>query len=47
VRIVRATIPPDHVASQGVAAKAGLRRTGRIEHDPDEGPVEVWDVSRE
>jgi RimJ/RimL family protein N-acetyltransferase len=44
---VRATIPPWHVASQRVAAHAGLRRTGRIETDPDEGPVEVWERSRE
>jgi ribosomal-protein-alanine N-acetyltransferase len=46
VRVVRATIPPDRVASQGVAARAGLQRTGRIEHDPDEGPVEVWELAR-
>ncbi|MCC7023368.1 MAG: hypothetical protein IT338_11090, partial [Thermomicrobiales bacterium] len=39
---VRATIRPGHVASERVAAAAGLRRTGRIEDDPDEGPVEVW-----
>jgi [ribosomal protein S5]-alanine N-acetyltransferase len=44
---VRATIPPWHVASQRVAAHAGLRRTGRMETDPDEGPVEVWERSRE
>jgi RimJ/RimL family protein N-acetyltransferase len=44
---VRATIPPWHVASQRVAARAGLRRTGRMETDPDEGPVEVWERSRE
>ena len=44
---VRATIPPWHVASQRVAAHAGLRRTDRIEIDPDEGPVEVWERSRE
>lgn len=41
-RRVRATIRPGHVASERVAAAAGLRRTGRIEDDPDEGPVEVW-----
>ncbi len=46
-RSVRATIPPWHVASQGVAAHAGLDRTGRMETDPDEGPVEVWERSRE
>jgi ribosomal-protein-alanine N-acetyltransferase len=44
---VRATIPPWHVASQRVAAHAGLRRTGGLETDPDEGPVEVWERSRE
>ena len=43
---VRATIPPWHVASQRVAAHAGLRPTGRMETDPDEGPVEVWERSR-
>ena len=47
MRGVRATIPPWHVASQRVAAHAGLRRTGRMETDPDEGPVEVWERSRE
>jgi [ribosomal protein S5]-alanine N-acetyltransferase len=46
-RGVRATIPPWHVASQRVAAHAGLRRTGRMETDPDEGPVEVWERLRE
>ena len=46
-RGVRATIPPWHVASQRVAARAGLRRTDRTETDPDEGPVEVWERSRE
>jgi ribosomal-protein-alanine N-acetyltransferase len=44
---VRATIPPWHVASQHVAARAGLRRTGLMETDPDEGPVEVWERLRE
>jgi [ribosomal protein S5]-alanine N-acetyltransferase len=43
VRSVRATIPPGHSASQRVATHAGLRRTSLIEHDPDEGPVEVWE----
>ena len=46
-RSVRATIPPWHAASQRVAAHAGLRPTGRMETDPDEGPVEVWERSRE
>ena len=44
---VRATIPPWHVASQRVAAHAGLHRTGRMETDPDEGSVEVWERTRE
>jgi ribosomal-protein-alanine N-acetyltransferase len=44
---VRATIPPWHLASQRVAAHAGLHRTGRMETDPDAGPVEVWERSRE
>jgi RimJ/RimL family protein N-acetyltransferase len=43
VRCIQATIPPGHVASQRVAAKAGLHRTDRAETDPDEGPVEVWE----
>lgn len=47
VRRVRATIPPEHVASQRVAAHAGLRRTGLIEIDSDEGPVEIWEHSQE
>lgn len=47
IRRVRATIPPWHGASQGVAARAGLHRTDQIENDPDEGPVEVWERSRE
>ena len=47
MRGVRATIPPWHVTSQRVAAHAGLRRTCRMETDPDEGPVEVWEWSRE
>ena len=47
VRRVRATIPPGHVASQGVADNAGLQRSGLVEDDPDEGPVEVWERVRE
>lgn len=43
---VRATIRPGHVASERVAAHAGLQRTGRIFDDPDEGPVEVWERTR-
>jgi RimJ/RimL family protein N-acetyltransferase len=44
---VQATIPPWHIASQRVAAQAGMRNTGRVANDPDEGPVEVWETSRE
>jgi [ribosomal protein S5]-alanine N-acetyltransferase len=47
VQRVRATIPLGHVASQRVASNAGLRRTDRVENDPDEGPVEVWERSAE
>ncbi len=47
VRRVRATIAPGHIASERVAASAGLHRTGRIEDDPDEGPVGVWERERE
>ncbi len=47
IRSVRATIPPWHVASQRVAANAGMHPTGRMETDPDEGPVEVWERSQE
>jgi len=43
IRQVRATIPPDHVASQRVAAHAGLHRTDRTETDEDVGLVEVWE----
>ena len=41
---VRATIRPDHLASQRVAANAGLRRTDRTEIDEDAGLVEVWET---
>lgn len=44
---IKATIPPRHIASQRVAAKAGLCPTGRVETDLDEGPVEVWEMNRE
>jgi [ribosomal protein S5]-alanine N-acetyltransferase len=47
VRRVRATIPPEHVASQCVAARAGFRQTSLVEDDPDEGPVEVWERLQE
>jgi ribosomal-protein-alanine N-acetyltransferase len=43
---VEATIRPNHVASQRVATRAGLRRTDRVEQDPDEGLVEVWERTR-
>lgn len=43
VRRVQATIPPGHVASERVARDAGLLRTDRLVHDPDEGPVAVWE----
>jgi RimJ/RimL family protein N-acetyltransferase len=46
VHQVCATIAPWHQASQRVAAKAGLRRTDRVAHDPDEGLVEVWERSQ-
>lgn len=43
VRAVRATIPPGHVASEKVAAAAGMRSTAHVIDDPDEGPVAVWE----
>jgi RimJ/RimL family protein N-acetyltransferase len=43
VRAVQATIPPGHVASEKVAAAAGMEPTGRTIDDPDEGPVAVWE----
>ena len=46
VRRVRATIPPNHIASQRVAARAGFLQTGLVESDPDQGPVEVWERLR-
>jgi RimJ/RimL family protein N-acetyltransferase len=39
---VQATISPRNVASEQVAAYAGLHRTDAMEDDPDEGPVVVW-----
>ncbi|MCD6028960.1 MAG: GCN5-related N-acetyltransferase [Thermomicrobiales bacterium] len=47
VASVQATIPPAHSASQRVATRAGLRRTNRVENDPDEGPVEIWQRAAE
>jgi RimJ/RimL family protein N-acetyltransferase len=39
---VQATISPRNIASERVAAYAGLHRTNATEDDPDEGPVVVW-----
>ena len=39
---VQATIPPRNIASERVAAYAGLNRTDATEDDPDEGLVVVW-----
>jgi [ribosomal protein S5]-alanine N-acetyltransferase len=39
---IQATISPHNIASERVAAYAGLHRTDAIEDDPDEGPVVVW-----
>lgn len=46
VIVVRATIPPGHVASEGVAARAGLTRTDLVLDDPGEGPVVVWERTK-
>lgn len=43
---VRATIVPGHVASEKVAQAAGLRPTGRMEHDQEQGKVQVWERLR-
>jgi RimJ/RimL family protein N-acetyltransferase len=45
VRRVQATIPPEHIASQRVAASAGLKRIGLSE--TDDGPVEVWERTQD
>ena len=42
VKRVKATISPRNIASERVAAYAGLHRTDAVEEDPDEGPVVVW-----
>jgi ribosomal-protein-alanine N-acetyltransferase len=39
---IEATISPRNIASERVAAYAGLHRTDEMEDDPDEGPVAVW-----
>lgn len=46
VQAVRATIPPRHVASQRVAANAGL--TYRFDMTTeDDGTVQVWEIDRQ
>ena len=42
VLALQATISPHNIASERVAAYAGLHRTDDVEDDPDEGPVVVW-----
>lgn len=42
VTCVQATVSPRNIASERVAAYAGLHRTDAMEDDPDEGPVVVW-----
>lgn len=44
---IQATIAPRNVASERVAAYAGMRRTEATEEDPDEGPVFVWQRTRD
>lgn len=44
---IRATISPRNIASERVAAYAGLRRTDAMEDDPDEGPVFVWERTQD
>jgi ribosomal-protein-alanine N-acetyltransferase len=39
---IQATISPRNIASERVAAYAGLHRTDATENDPDEGPVVIW-----
>jgi ribosomal-protein-alanine N-acetyltransferase len=45
VKRVRATIRPGHIASERVAAKAGLNLVGEVETEED-GVVELWEVVR-
>ncbi|MFT4041391.1 MAG: GNAT family N-acetyltransferase [Thermomicrobiales bacterium] len=47
VTVVQATIVDGNIASERVAAYAGLIRTDDIEDDPDEGPVVVWRRARD
>ena len=42
VASIQATISPRNIASERVAAYAGLHRTDATEDDPDEGLVVVW-----
>ena len=44
---IQATISPRNIASERVAAYAGLNRTDATEDDPDEGLVVVWQRSQD
>ena len=46
VRVVRATIPPGHLASERVAARAGLVATGRLLEDEGR-TVQAWERGRD
>jgi RimJ/RimL family protein N-acetyltransferase len=45
VRIVRATVPPDHTPSIRVVEKCGLVRVGG-DRDPKVGPIDVFEKHR-
>jgi RimJ/RimL family protein N-acetyltransferase len=45
VRLVRATVPPDHTPSVRVVEKCGLVRVGG-DRDPQVGPVDVFERGR-
>lgn len=47
VTAVQATIVAGNIASERVAAYAGLIRTDDSEDDPDDGPVVVWRRARD
>jgi hypothetical protein len=47
VEAIVALIAGDREALAAETLHAGLRRTGRMETDPGEGPGEVWERSRE
>jgi RimJ/RimL family protein N-acetyltransferase len=47
VTSVQATISPHNVASERVAAYAGLHRTDATEEDPDVGLVFVWQCAQD